>query len=184
AADSDARDSGHNTRAADRDTRDSGHNTRAADRDARDSGHNTRAADRDTDGQDARDGRTAARRRLGLDPARPVVPVLIGPGGRRRLTTAVRALLTPGTADRWFRSGRPQLIVVTDRSRASWPADLVRVAPVTELPRLLPAADVVVTGDRVAAGRAAAAGIPVVFYRPVTPHAVATAAALTVAGAA
>jgi diacylglycerol O-acyltransferase / wax synthase len=129
-----------------------------------------------------------ARRRLGLDPARPTVLITTGALGFGDVEEAVLALV--GSGDR----GDPplQVVVVCGRNRElgarlaalGLPADQLRVLGwVDTMPDLLRAADVVVSNAGGATAlEAMATGTPVVMYRPIAAHGAANAALMTACG--
>ncbi|WP_432842043.1 MGDG synthase family glycosyltransferase [Dactylosporangium sp. CA-092794] len=128
--------------------------------------------------------RAAARRRAGLDPARPAVVISCGSLGFGAVEEAVRALV----------GGVPAVtvVVVCGRNAAlrrrltrlpAPPGRLRVLGWVDRMPELLRSADLLVTnGGGVTVLEAIAAGVEIAMYRPIAAHGAANAALLTAAG--
>lgn len=131
-----------------------------------------------------------ARRRLGLDLARPVVLLTSGALGFGAVEEAVRVLTMP-TARRALVAPL-HVVVVCGRNRElalrltalRLPADRLTVLGwVDDMPDLLRAADALVTNAGGATAlEAMATGTPMVMYRPIAAHGAANAALLTAVG--
>lgn len=128
-------------------------------------------------------GQAEARARLGLDRGRFTALVTTGSFGFGGVERTVRAVLDAGPG--------PDVIVVCGRNEAlrrglaagAWPPGRLRVVGWTDdMPRLMTAADVVVTNGGGTALEAVATARPVVITDPVPGHGRANASVMAAAG--